>query len=278
MDQQMNVKNEIINMEPVFVTAPTGRNGITLIQRLLNSSHDIIVYGENSHLVSVIPHQVNAIIPFMNNKKELDQAFEHFRNGNVEGWTSNLWPGVMRYVGITLENAYRYYEYYAEFSKDNGFSQWGIKNPLTGPKMVQNIRTLLKRTRFILIYRNIFSVARSAKARNFIFNISQLGHFAQQWQDNLMPFLKKEIDRVLCIQYENLVQNPEPEIQKLELFGKVRGIDRSVMDRKINTFKGNTENGHSPDQYIDPVELSCEEVEIITDRTVQALEMTGYQP
>ena len=50
------------NLQPVFITAPTARNGVTLVQRLLNSSKQIIVYGENTDFMSVLPKLVHSTV------------------------------------------------------------------------------------------------------------------------------------------------------------------------------------------------------------------------
>ena len=278
MEMKIDTNYDIINMAPVIVSAPTGRNGITLIQRLLNSSSQIIVYGENAHLVSTFPGLSNSIVQLLNNKLIFDQALQHFLNGNTDGWTSNLWPDVSGYIRITLENTFRYFEYYSNFSAKKGFNQWGIKNPMTNPGMINNFRMLLKRARFIIIYRNIFDVVRSAKARKFASNMTKIGNLAEQWQNNLLPILKRDTESILCIKYEDLVQNPGSEIQKLEHFANIKNIDKSVLSRKINTFKGDVRNGHSPNQYIKPVDITDEESEIIKRKAPIALEMTAYQP
>lgn len=278
MKINIDTKEGVINMEPVFVTAPTGRNGITLLQRLLNSSKQIIVYGENNYLVNGLPRQLLQFIQMLNSKEEFDDALDVFLNDNLDGWTSNLWPDVTGYVSTAIENAYQFYDYYSNFSKENNFYQWGIKNPMDNPDMIHNLRILFKRARFIFIYRNIFDVVRSAKARRFITGSSDLEMLAERWQYNLLPILKKEIKGVLCIKYEDLVQNPEPEIKKIELFAQVSGIDRTILNRKINTFKGDTKDGHSPSNYIKPEEITPHEIEIICKKASGALKLTSYQP
>ena len=51
----MNLAKLVKQMTPVFLVAPTARNGITLIQRLLNTTRQIIVYGENPAFVQTMP-------------------------------------------------------------------------------------------------------------------------------------------------------------------------------------------------------------------------------
>jgi hypothetical protein len=264
-------------VSPVFVLGPTARNGITLIQRLLNSSRRIIVYGENTALMHALPEVVMTTVT--NHQKmcaELDEYRRRFLNGETEGWTSNLWPDSNRFTSAVCESFYKAVMVYEQCSREYGYSRWGVKNPLSNPYIIPWMLTLLPRCRFVFIHRHLFDVVRSAKARKFITDDAQLRKYADQYQTNMHAVLNTPRDQTMIIKQEQLVAEPEPIIQRLEAFAGVSEIDRTVMQRKINTFPGTRDQGRSYTGYIDPEELTDREKAICLEHARPTLQQAGY--
>ena len=57
----------------------------------------------------------------------------------------------------------------------------------------------------------------------------------------------------------------EGAIAPLEEFTGVRGMRPEVFARRINTWKGELELGHAPDQYIAPAQLDPAEEQLLHD-------------
>ena len=55
-ERTMDLQQAMAAHAPIFITAPSARNGVTLIQRLLNSTRQIMVFGENTLLVDHLPN------------------------------------------------------------------------------------------------------------------------------------------------------------------------------------------------------------------------------
>ena len=130
--------------------------------------------------------------------------------------------------------------------------------------------------RFIFIYRNIFDVVRSAKARKFLKTINDFIEFVRRWDENVRYFLQNPRESILAVQYEKLIMAPEIEIGRIESFSRVSGIKREVLGKKINTFCGEKDKGYSPSSYIEPEELTNDEIRLIKSTASKALEITGY--
>ena len=131
--------------------------------------------------------------------------------------------------------------------------------------------------RVLSIYRNLFDVARSAKARKWMQSPDEFATMAQRWQGNLLPVLQSPGERVLVLKYEDLVADPETYIKKIEEFTEISNIDRNVMKRKINTFRGKIEDGESQNQYIEPKDLTGQESAILYEHAARAVAVTGYR-
>jgi len=263
--------------QPVIVTAPTARNGITLLQRLLNSTRQTIVFGENVQLVETLPALVAANHSLHYNMgPQIRQSREKFLHETTEYWSSNLWPETEPMMRLSFETFYKAVAIYDGSARQYGFHQWGIKNPMTSTQMIHRLAQLMPNARFVLIYRNPFEVVASAKARRFVQSEQQVADYARQWQERLNAATQQQ-DRLLMVKYEDLTANGDAEIGRLEGFTGVPGIDRKVLSRKINTFRGETADGHAPDEYIAPEGLTDRERELIVEQAGDAMGWAGYE-
>jgi len=264
-------------VSPLFVLGPTTRNGITLIQRLLNSTRQIIVYGENAALVH---HMTTLAFKAIDNHQQFNaeatEVRRQFLSGQVEGWTSNLWPDTGAFANALCEGFYKAIMVYEQCSREYGYARWGVKNPLANPYTIPGLLFLLPHTRFVFIHRHLFDAAKSAKARKFINTEQELIQFAALYQRNMHAVLNTPREQTLIIKHEDLVAEPEPVLSRLERFAGVQGIDRSVMDRRVNTFPGTKEQGRSNDGYIEPEALTDREKSLLVEHARPTLQQAGY--
>ncbi len=275
---RMSVDQVQRTCKPVFVIGPTARNGITLIQRLLNSSRQIIVYGENTGFFHALP--AIAITAWETHRKlagEFNEAREQFLAGQTEGWTSNLWPDSGRFTNALCEGFYKAAMVYEQCSQEYGYTRWGLKNPLSDPYIIPRLITLLPHCRFVFMHRHLFDIVKSAKARKFITGDEQLVEYARLYQMNMNAVLNTPRAQTLIIRHADLVADPEPMLQRLESFVGVTGIDRSVMQRKINTFPGTKDQGRSETGYIEPEPVTEREKAICMEIARPMLEQAGYE-
>ncbi len=266
-------------LTPVFITAPTARNGVTLLQRLINSSRQMIVYGENTNFMSVVPKLVHSSVQVHNERSaEFNEARKQFLQQTTEGWTSNLWPDPQPLMMIAFEAFYKSVLVYQQCSEKYGYQRWGIKNPLNEPQMIERLRILMPKARYLFIYRNPIDVIKSAKSRKFITTTDQLKQYAAQWAGILTTVVNYGFEQVKVIKYENLIDNPDPIIDQIERFAGITGIDRSVMKRKINTFAVSSElmEGSNEKGYVKPDDLSADEKKMITDIAGNVMQQFGY--
>lgn len=266
-------------LTPLFITAPTARNGVTLLQRLVNSSRKMIVYGENLNFMSVLPKLVHSSVQVHTERTaEFDVARKQFLEKTTEGWTSNLWPEPQPFMMIAFEAFYKSAATYQQLSEKYGYQRWGIKNPLNEPQMIERMRILMPNARYVFIYRNPLDVIRSAKSRQFITSMDQLKQYAVQWREVLSAVVKYGFPEVWVLKYENLIDDPDPVIDQLERFAGITDIDRTVMKRKINTFAVSSElmAGTNEKGYVKPDDLSADEKKIIIDITGDVMRQFGY--
>jgi hypothetical protein len=275
----MDLAQYVQQLSPLFITAPTARNGVTLLQRLVNSSKQMIIYGENTNFMNVVPKLVHSSVQVHNERSaEFNEARKQFLEQTTEGWTSNLWPDPQPLMMVAFEAFYKSVLVYQQCSQKYGYQRWGIKNPLSEPQMIERLRILMPQARFAFVYRDPIDVIKSAKSRKFITTVEQLQQYAAQWKEILTTVVGYGFEQVKVIKYENLIDNPDPIIDQLERFAGITGIDRNVMNRKINTFALSSDvmQGTNEKGYVKPDDLSADEKKMIVDIAGDVMQQFGY--
>jgi hypothetical protein len=269
--------NQDNGTRPVVVTAPTARNGITLLQRLLNSTRQIIVYGENKHLCEQVPNAVFTAAEIHNSARaDIERARARFLTETTEFWSSTLWPDTGAYLQGAVEGFRRLVHVYQTCSEQYGFPRWGIKHPFSNLIQFDRFFSLLPGALFIYVYRNLFDVARSSKARQFAKTAEDLERLASNWREGVYAVRRVRHKNLLVVRHEDLVADPQQWLARLEDFTGLRTIDRTVMDRKFNTFQGPAQFGYSPTEYIAPVRLTEAEAALLEKHAGDVLAEEGY--
>lgn|GEM_PF-946639 len=263
-------------IQPVVITAPTARNGITLLQRLLNSSRRIIVYGENKHFCETLPTLVQECQEIAHQYGQCQEATRRRFFQTTEFWSSALWPDADLYAR-QMEVAFReFVVLYQRCSEQYGFQRWGIKHPFTTVRDLDRFLTLLPSGRYIYIYRNLYDVARSAKARKFARTPQDFAILATHWKESVGALLNTTLENMLVIKYEEFVADPQPWLKRIEKHTGITRLNPRVLERRFNTFPGQPANGHSPSEYIAPEPLTMTETDILRQCTGNLLEKLGY--
>lgn len=263
-------------LDPILIFAPSARCGITVLQRLLNSTGKIIIYGENSLLINTMPQQ---LIHLPATADQHRQARQRLIAGEYDFWSSAIWPDVGRYCQATVQAIKLLLKNYQCAAAGDGFAHWGIKNPLNDGRFAAFFHQTFPASKIIFIYRHIVDVARSYKARKWLDNEQKLADVVKRWCQILSYMLgSDDDDRLMKIRYEDLVARPAEHAQRLEDFVGVAGIDRTVFGKKINTFTGPIGRGYSPTQYIEPEDLTGREIQIIRSLATDLLTRCRYLP
>jgi tetratricopeptide (TPR) repeat protein len=253
----------------VFVFGVTGRCGTTLIQRLLNSSSRILVFGEDRHLGLHSPLDIKALA---GTKVQLSDSVDEDRRRVLRGedfWSPRVYPDLDQYLDIALAGYFSSVRFVAKSAKSlKNSSRWGVKIP--DPDAMRTVMSLLPEARYIFIYRNIFDTARSYKSRGWLHDIEDCRKLGREWQQRLGITLPMQAENLLQIKYETLVTSPNSEIERIRSFTGIADIQDAVILRKLNNF------GEAEQSYVPPADLTVEELAALSETAgVMAAEL-GY--
>src|SRR5205823_5051355 len=94
------LRREYAHVKFLWITAPTPRCGITLLQRMFNAGEEAIIYGENSFLLSGLPGSLAEMFMspgFAVMSRKAEETAEKFFAGNRGMDGTTLWPDLAAY-------------------------------------------------------------------------------------------------------------------------------------------------------------------------------------
>lgn len=262
-------KKHQLNLTPIIITSPVRRSGTTLLQRLLSSASNTLIYGENS------ANDINFFSNLIASKEMLFRQTKDWRNeqlsdvlkGNVNQWIPDLMPEIDGYLAAYRESALTMLAHYAQFAAEQGKPVWGVKLPEWNPQQLLQVKQLLPDAKIIYLHRNLKDCLRSAKSIQMVQNLNEVKQFCHTWQQ-YSKFAKQYLnsDNVLHLQYEELIANPKTGINTLADFSGARDIVSQVMEVKVNTFASDHKlDSNASTSYLKPQDLSKEEQALVQE-------------
>ena len=253
---------------PILITSPCQRSGSTLLVRLLNSTSNTLIYGENaandiSFLVNQLTHKK---LFLMHDKNQRDLLLKSMLEGNVNQWIPDLLPKVDDYLE-SMEKAFlMHIQFFQDYAKKENRSVWGIKQPGWTGGNINVLKSCLPNSKVVYIYRDMEACVKSAKGIQMINNFDEARMFLQEYLQSYNTVMQlPDSDNLLKISFSDLVKEPKKTISKIAAFTGAQDIDEEIMKIKVNTYFGDARSPQSNDGYISPSELSEEEISLIKE-------------
>jgi hypothetical protein len=246
-----------------FVTAPTERCGITLVQRILNTGRDTIIYGENPWLLYKFPTFLMAHCDdHFDEKKRVTDATRHtFLSGHRAMDATALFPPTL--TRETLRQFYHLLQSYQEDSEQHGAILWGMKCPIPDRTSARALFRLLPNPRVIALHRNLFDIARSMHTRwpAEYADADAFRRLGRRWRQNSGFLRRFSGPNVLHINYGQFISNPMDTVTLLEKTLGVK-VGRQELQRKINVdSQSQRRPPNDEDIYLSPVPLPAQAAE-----------------
>ena len=258
--------SELRDEPAVFVWGVDSRCGSGLLQRLITSSREVVVYGEDRLLTEWLP----SVYWFHDKEREAIKASTDELTSGKQSWFPNARPDSTDYQDTVLVNFFNLVSTYEKASRESGFSRWGAKLPKFLISNVEILAHLLPQSRHICLYRDISDVVKSQKSRGLVNNIHEVQKLCSNWATRLAQLLQHapDLDYLRPVKFEKLLAD------KKEGTGRICDhLDLSDVDMEVFEHKSNTWSDEEESQYVDPDTLSDREkqlIEQIPDRIMQA--------
>ncbi len=221
---------------PILALASAWRSGSTLLQRLLMSGGDTLVWGEPYAQRDPIGQLTDMYVPFRDGYP-VPQHFLPERQSNdafalSESWVANLYPGV-----DDLQRAHRAMltELLATPAHAAGFARWGLKEVRLDATQAEYVAGLFPGTRIVFLVRNPYDAFRSYRSRGGWYErfpdrpVFDAETFARHWRRLTRSFLgNAERMGALLVSFEDMTSDPAT-LQRIADHTGV-AIDPAVLD------------------------------------------------
>jgi hypothetical protein len=236
---------------PVFLLSVGWRSGSTLLQRLIDTSGDILLWGEPYNRSDILRHTMDQYLP-------LDDAYPaegHLVRGNDVGALSERWIASIVPDPTQLRAAHRFMflRLYQTTATELGRNRWGLKEVRYGFEEARFLQWLFPSAKFVIIHRNPYDTYQSYRGR---YSAPWYKHyptapiigprsFGEHWRrlaEGLVLPSGRSLDS-LVVRYEDLIECGEPVdddvVSRLEEFLGIE-VDRSTLGVRIRGL------GHPP--------------------------------
>jgi hypothetical protein len=265
---------------PLIVAAPVTRCGTTLLQRLFSTGTDGIVFGE--HVAAALQELVRALLEQEGKHRVREEGCRRELERVLAGeqlWCPGLMPDVERYLELWRDALARFLAFHEREARRLGRRTWGTKHPTLALETLVALRELVPGSRILYVVRDVFAAARSVKARRFARTPQELASFASKWSAGVVGIARLADDPgVRVLRHEELERIDAAGLSELEDFTGIRGLSRTALERRVNTFTGELEAGHAPDQYIAPADLTDEEHSLVAEHARAGLTLLAPAP
>lgn len=201
---------------PIFILSFCWRTGSTLLQRVINSTGDALVWGE-PHTLSQL---FNSFRKFSALSRETEWARKQVReNGWQESWAPTIQPD-LKYVDSAARSSL--FELYGQAAIDEGFSRWGFKE--VRPDAANNARFLRRiypNCKIVFHYRDPVEVHLSISKTDFYSQFKDPFQPMKVWNKNaldVIALLEEGFDGFL-IDHKQLTESEEVRKNLFEYIG-----------------------------------------------------------
>ncbi len=220
---------------PVIVVSPAVRAGTTLVQRLLCSASNTLVYGD------VVGQEMEFFAKYAAVKERMlgfqESMSEPIRTsvlaGDTDDFIAPLAPSFACHTDGLRKAALAWLEGVAAEAVAVGRPVWGWKLAGADAFALPRLAAWFPQARWVWIDRNIADCFRSAKAAGMARGAEEAATFARGAAAARAAFAPFS-ERALVLDYRAMLDDPEETIRRLENHTGASGIQASVFGVRVN--------------------------------------------
>jgi len=234
---------------PIFIFASGWRSGSTLLQRLIMSHDQTLIWGEPFNQFNIIQRQACAL-------SAVCQAYppenwtlnaQRLRHNSSEKLSKQFIPNLYPdFQFLRLAHQSFFLNLFKTPAVNHGYSRWGLKEVRLGIDTAVYLKWVFPNAKFLFLYRNPYEAYASLKPNLHLWSLYEVwpetpirtpSSFGKFWRKLVTGYLESadELDG-LVIKYEDLCSG-KFSIDKLEEYLGL-SISRRLLEHKVGSTKG----------------------------------------
>lgn len=221
---------------PVIVISPALRAGTTLLQRLLCSASNTLIYGDltGQELDFLAKYAFSRQQMLAHHESLAGPQREVVRSGGTDEFLTALTPAPTMQHRQWRDAALAWMGGCEEDAAAQGRPVWGWKLAGADGFAFATLAAWLPEARWIFIRRQVADCFRSAKAAGLVDGVDDARKFFQQAEQSDRMWRAAPIAHRLELDYTAMLDDRCGTVSRLERFTGAAGIDPTVFERKIN--------------------------------------------
>ena len=221
---------------PIFIMSAGWRSGSTLLQRLIMSKENILVWGEPYSHAGLLDGLASTMKAFTSRWPADDWFICNYDQAQLSHlWVANLYPEVRH---LQTANTDFLSALFKTPANDLGFERWGIKDVRLTIDHAQYLKWLYPRAKFLFLYRNPYHAYISYRpARDWYKKwpdqpVFTPAAFASHWAELVSGYIEGyQCVGGMLIKYEDLISG-QLDIDGLQDYLSI-DIDTAVLDTMV---------------------------------------------
>ena len=265
----------------MFVLASAWRSGSTLVQRLLVSTSQLLMWGEPYDHCSLIRRLADSLRPFDDRWPPEPYVVDPDDPPSAEKWIANAYPDPDHLLGAHRAFFDRLFDLSA---REAGYERWGLKAVRLDGEHARYLRLIYPDARIVFLHRNPYDAFLSYRLLHDIRSHSywwyhrwpdeQVGtaeHFGAIWTRLTGSFLDA-VDDVggTVVAYEDIVRGRG--VDQLEAATGIT-IDRNTLEKRVGGTGQQRGQWDGADRFLRPNELT--ELQATAGRLARSLGYVG---
>jgi hypothetical protein len=220
---------------PIIVVSPALRAGTTLVQRLLCSAGNTLVFGDavgqEMEFFAKYAAVKAQVLPFHDSTSM--GLKEAVLGGDTTDFIAQLSVSSERHLAGLRAAALAWLQECLDEAIAAGRPVWGWKTAGTDPVALRLLAQWFPQARWIWVQRDVADCFRSAKAAGMVLGAVDARRFVQQATDAAAAFAPL-VSQALMLDYTAMLEDPAGTIQRLEAWTGAVGIDPTVFSVRVN--------------------------------------------
>ncbi len=233
---------------PIFVFSAGWRSGSTLLQRLVLSDPQVLLWGEPYDKCALVPRMMQTLVPFTDSwPPENYFLSDRGATGTLsDEWVANLYPDLNQ---VRLAHRTFFDSLLAEPALSLGAVRWGFKEVRLGGDAAKYLKWLYPNAKFVFLYRNPFDAFSSYRKHGApwylswpdepVFTPTAFGHLWKRLTTDFLTYAT-ELDAHL-VKFEDLASSVEA-VEALANYLDL-ALRKDVVEKRVGSSRSVKDNG-----------------------------------